>query len=204
MMKIFALTFVCLIFFSTTSISQIALEFEAGRNFANASPPSLAPTADWKTRSGYVGALLASFPLSTRLSVQTGLRFIQKGTKIDFVYDLTATHNYIEFPVYARFEAADFGSRLLVSGGPAFSFLANSYVQGSSPTYGTLSHNTNDQYKSYDVSLDGGFDLVNPIFDKLAFIISAKYSFGLIEIDKTGTNEESRDIRLTAGVAYCL
>jgi len=204
-MRIFSFAFACLIFVSTTTKSQYSIQLEAGTNLANAStPPDLSPSAIWKTRVGFVGDLLTSYSLSDEFSLQTGLRFIQKGTKVDFLYNLTMTHNYIEVPVYARFKVIDFGPQILVVGGPSFSFLTNSYTQGTSPIYGSLSHNTNEQYKSYDISLDAGVEFENPVTKNLSFIISAKYSFGFIEIDKTSANEQSRDLRLTLGFAYSL
>ena len=207
-MKSFIFIFTCLIVISTSANSQYSIEFEFGANLANSSKPPFPiedPSAIWTTGTGFVGGLSIDYSISNPFSVQTGIRFIQKGTKIDYSGNNNIiTHNYIEIPVYARFEIINFGSHLLLTGGPTYSLLTNSYIQTSSSIYGSMSHNTNEQYKPYDISFDAGLELENPISERVSFIVSTKYSFGFIKIDKISSYEESRDLRLTLGLAYLL
>jgi hypothetical protein len=185
--------------------SQYAIEFQGGTNIANLSNPGhLAQSATWTTRLGFVGEALTTFTISNDCNLQTGLRFIQKGTKANFDFiNSTVTINYVELPIYAQYQLGNFSPRLFIVAGPAFSYLTNAYMQGTSSIYGSYSHSSIEQFQSYDISLDAGLSLRNPISEHFSVVGSAMYSNGFVKIDKVpDSNEKTRDVRIAIGFAY--
>jgi len=197
--------FVLSVLISSVADSQYAIELQGGTNIANLSNPThLDPSATWTTRVGVVGEALTTFTVSDEWNLQTGLRFIQKGTKTHFsLINSTVTINYVELPIYAQYQLANFFPRIFIVGGPAFSYLTNAYMQGTSSIYGSYSHNSIQQFQSYDISLDAGLSIRNPISEHFSIVGSAMYSNGFVKIDKVpDSNEKTRDVRIAIGLAY--
>jgi hypothetical protein len=202
--------------------AQTVLEFQAGLNVASLSDPgNLAPTAVWNTRTGFIGAVSTNFGLSDEFSINSGLRFVQKGMKSEFFWPTegmirgTLTLNYLEVPVYIKFKIADLGTRLFVFGGPTFSYLLHSKQEANSDLHGDVSGGSDAgiKYKNYDASVDVGLSTQTPFSADLSILATAFYSYGLVKISDTisdgsgwsmatNTNEKTRDIRVMIGVAY--
>jgi hypothetical protein len=200
-----------LISMSLFSQSQTIIEIKGGTNIANLSDPgNLSPSAVWETRLGFVGDISASYEITPMVEIQTGFRFSQKGTKSESTmfttHDVhaTLTNNYIEIPVYLKYRIIDFTPQLFVMGGPAYSYLTSSRIESNDPVLGAVSFDSKSDYKTYDFSLDAGLGLRTPINDNLYFVSSAIYSFGLVKISKAPSNEKTRDIKLSVGLAYAI
>ena len=203
--------------------AQSVLEFQAGLNVASLSDPgNLASTAVWNTRTGFIGAVTTDFTLSDEFSINSGIRFVQKGMKSEFFYspDMirgTLTLNYLEVPVYLKFKIADLGTKLFVLGGPTFSYLLRSTWEANSDVNGEFSgySDAGIKYKNYDASVDVGLSTQTPFSAGLSILATAFYSYGVVKISDsisdgsggriaTNSNEKTRDIRVMIGVDYLL
>ncbi len=196
-----------LILISTAAESQYLIEFQGGTNLANLTK-NLNNGAAWKTRVGFVGSISTAFNILNSLDLQSGFRFIQKGTK--FVNTLytpndvhgTITYSYLEIPVYCKYKIIDHRSRLYLLGGPTYSFLTSARVESTDPIFGNNSIDLKSDLKQYDISLDLGLCFEEPINKQLFFVASAIYSYGLVTVGITPYNEQTRDVRLALGLGY--
>lgn len=191
--------------------AQTSIAFQGGLNVANLSDPgNLVPGAVWSTRLGFVGTVSIDLPLGSRVSISPGLRFVQKGTKSDWALwvtgrvQTTLTNNYLELPIYAKYSLLSTETRLSILLGPSLGYLLSSQTSGSTQYYGPFSHDVKEDYKRYDLSLDAGFEIQTPVNHTISLVGAATYSFGLVKISQKGSNEQTRDIRLTIGAAYSL
>ena len=192
--------------------AQESIEVQGGVNIANLSDPgNLVAGAVWKSRLGFTGGILANIVIGDRIFICPGLRFVQKGTKSEWSSAMTGdvkstvTNNYLELPVYLKYEVADFGSHLFLMGGPSFSYLLSSRSDGTWQLFdGNFSADTKEQYKSYDISFDLGLSAQTPLSDKVAIVATGLYSYGFVKIGTMGSNEQTRDIRVMIGVSYSL
>ena len=203
-MRIIIPFFILSVLIASVADSQYAIELQGGTNIANLSNPGhLDQSATWTTRVGFVGEALTTFKISDEWNLQTGLRFIQKGTKANYIFNSTVTINYVELPIYAQYQLTNFFPRIFVVAGPAFSYLTNAYTQGTSSIYGSYSNSSIEQFQSYDISFDAGLSLRNPITEHVSIVGSALYSNGFVKIDKIpDSNEKTRDVRIAIGLAY--
>jgi hypothetical protein len=208
------------VFLGVSVCAQTFIEFQAGVNMANLSnPDNLVAGADWHTRYGFVALASVSFPISSGLLISPGLRFVQKGTQFKWWSDFagnvegTLTNNYIELPIHLRYELSVIDSRLFVVGGPSLGYLIRSQtdatMQFSVPysaieTNEHLSSDSKKNYKSYDVSIDVGFMFQIPLTGSFAIIASVEYSLGLVKVSQYGSNEQTRDLRVTLGTSYSI
>ena len=202
---------ICILVVTSPGFAQRSISFHVGANIANLSNPgNLVSSATWYSRVGIVGGVSVTFPVSTNLAVEPGFRFVQKGTKSKWSYlskddvQSTLTNSYLELPVYLKYQLADFGSRLWVQGGPTISYLLSSWAKGTMSSFGEFSFDVIDDYRRYDASLDFGIVLDNPLSSDWELSLGALYSLGLVKINKSDSNEKTRDIRLMVGISYLL
>ena len=196
---------------SIYSQSQTIIEIQGGTNIANLSNPNnLGAGAVWKTRVGFVGGISTNFNLSDKLYLNPGVRFVQKGTKSEWTSVMTGdvkatlTNNYLELPIYAKYEFANIGSHLFMVGGPSFAYLLTSNMEGDMQLLGHSSVDSKADYKTYDITFDIGLSSKTIINEHFSFLASAMYSFGFIKVSKLGSDEATRDVKLLIGLSYDL
>lgn len=190
--------------------SQSVIEIQGGTNIANLSNPNnLIAGAVWKTRVGFIGGVSTVFNLSENVFINPGLRFVQKGTKSEWTSFMTGdvkatlTNNYLELPVYIKYEFANISSQLFAIGGPSFAYLLSSTMEGKTQFQGNSSTDSKNLYKTYDVTFDLGISLQSPINEKISLLASAMYSFGFVKVSKN-SDEGTRDVKLLVGLSYLL
>jgi hypothetical protein len=203
--------FILILLLSFSSQSQTFIEIQGGTNIANLSDPgNLVPGGVWKSRIGFVGGFATTFNLTDKLIINPGIRYVQKGTKSEWSSSFTGnvkgtlTNNYLELPIYIKYEFANIGSKLFAIGGPSFAYLINSTMEGDTQLFGSSSVDSKQDYKSYDITFDFGFSSSTKINKRISFLVSAMYSFGFIKISKLGSNEATRDVKILVGLSYIL
>jgi len=191
--------------------SQESFDLQGGLNIANLSDPgNLIEGGVWYSRLGFVTSASTNIYLTSGWFISPGFRFVQKGTKSEWSsvsigqVNATVTNTYLELPVYLQWEIVNFGSKLFVVGGPTYSYLLRSRMEGTSERYGYSSRDSKDDYKSYDASIDLGLSIRSPIADNIQFLATTFYSFGFIKISSRESNEQSRDVRLMIGISYSI
>lgn len=210
MKRIFWIT-LCLTAFVISTNAQRSVEVLGGINLANLSDPgNLVPGAVWKTRLGFGGGVLADFLLTDKLLFTSGVTYIQRGTKSEWwlpstgEVKATVTNSYLVVPVHIKYEILDFGSRVFVIGGSSIGYLLSSRTEGTFQLYGNTSADTKDDYKSYDVSLDLGLNTRIPLSEDIGFVVAGNYSYGIIKVGQKGSNEQTRDFRISVGASYSI
>ena len=188
---------------------QSTIEIQGGINIATFSDPgNLITGATWKTRIGFSGSVSTEFPVSANLLINPGLRFVQKGTKSQWYsvwtgnVDATITNNYLEVPVYLRYRLIGMTPEISLFGGPSMGYMVSSHTEGTMQLFGPVSSNTRADYKNIDLSFDIGVSAQNPVNEKLAIVAAVSYSLGLIRISQLGSNERTRDMRVTVGTIF--
>lgn len=208
-MRRFAVIAVATVFFALSSFGQVSLEVQGGLNIANLSDPgNLIAGGVWKSRPGFTGNVSIEAQLADRLTLCPGLRFVQKGTKSEWSSSMTGqataslTNNYLELPLYIKWQVADFSSKLFAIGGPSISYLLSSRMEGTTALYGSNSAGTKNQYKSYDASFDLGLSLQIRLNNVTSLLATGLYSYGFVKISTLGSNEQTRDVRFLIGGSY--
>jgi hypothetical protein len=210
-MKHLAHTLVTLILVFTSLQAQSSIDIQGGLNITKFSAPgNLVPGAVWTNRIGFVGGWALSFPLADELFLSPGLRFVDKGVKSqwsggDFMIgnvETNVTNAYLEVPIYLKYRFVDNGSQLFVIGGPAVGYLMRSRSDVTTDVLGSESFDTKGDYKSYDISIDFGLFCQIPVAKSLAIAATGAYSIGVVKISQMGSNERTRDVRVTVGVLY--
>jgi hypothetical protein len=205
-LMIVVLAALCITYFP--SVAQNAIEIQAGMNFANLSDPgNLAPDARWTTLYGFTASAFVDIGVAGKFSIFPGVRYIQKGTNSNvtgFTSNVHLTNTYYELPLYGKYELySDFCTVALVSG-PTFAYCGSSRTEGTARDTGYVSINSKSDYKDYNISWDLGVHTAISFSNQWSFVVSGMYSFGIIKIATGGSKEQTRDVLLTAGVAYTL
>lgn len=144
------------------------------------------------------------FPFDATWSIQTGAEYAVKGVKasdesVSPPVDIKLELKYIEVPVFLH-AMTDVSPSVKWYGeaGPVFSFKSACTASGSQGGV-TVSMNCSDigTFKSYDIGAAVGTGLEIPVNDQ-AFLIGARYNFGLVEITDQGSYK-SRNLQFLVG-----
>jgi hypothetical protein len=206
----YIIIFICL---SSCVYAQDAIEVQAGINFANLSDPgNLDPHARWTTLYGLSGSCAVILHLGGNLFLSPGVRFIQKGTQVDWspssnIKDVSTTMSYLEVPIYVQYRFIDAPIQVSVLGGPTVSYLLRSKTEGTNQNvYG--SYDSKDEYKSMNAAFDLGLRAAVPLNEQFSLVASAIYSYGLIKISNPDyiidSKEMTRDFIVLVGISYSL
>jgi len=192
-----------------SAFGQVSIECQGGLNFANLSDPgNLIEGAVWSTHVGGVGEALVNIPLTDRLFLSSGLRYVQKGTESNWSsgmtgkVEATVRNSYLELPLHLKYAVLDVGPRLFILGGPSVGYLMNSRTEATVQLYGSTSSDTKEEYKSYDVTLDIGLELAIPVISSWSVVAAGSYSFGIVKVQNMESHAQTRDVGLTLGVQY--
>ncbi len=153
---------------------------------------------------GYAFGGFVRFPFDATWSIQTGAEYSVKGVKasdetVSPPVDIKLELKYIEVPVFLR-AMTDMSPQVKWYGeaGPMFSFKTACTTSGTQGGV-TVSMNCSDvgTFKSYDVGLAVGTGLEIPVNEQ-AFLIGARYNFGLVEVTDQGSYK-SRNLQFLVG-----
>lgn len=205
---------VMILFLAKPVFAQPLVGFQMGLNLANLVGDE--QNADTKARLGLAPYLSFDFPINNILIIETGISYSMQGmnrTKIEktpesvFTTDTKYQLDYVVVPVYVMENFEDFYAKL----GPYGAYALNTVEKWKmientagiiTNTSGTNSEFPN-QIKLYDLGLSMGFGYIH-YFDNrrhrrtryrrrrttTVLQVDLKYNFGLITLDKTGTNSD--------------
>jgi hypothetical protein len=193
--------YILLLYFLSLSVfAQEGIEIQGGINIANLSDPgNLTPDVKWKSRTGFSFSVSTTIPFSKKIFLNSGLRYIQKGTNAELSPYTTniLTNTYLELPIYLKYSLSNMSTKFFIIGGPTISYLLASQISQDS---GGGSFDTKEDYKSYNVSLDIGISTQNRLNQNTLLITTILYSHGLVKINALGSKEQTRDIIMMIGI----
>lgn len=219
---------------STSSVNEPPMRarvgIKGGLNLSNISNYNNGSTDNNKTLAGWNAGVIVDLPLAPILSLQPGVFYTTKGTKIeggskgsvtDPYYKYTTNPSYIEVPVnfVAKLPLGDYTNKFFVGAGPYAAFgvagknkwttnVGGAESSGSSTIKwdDDTPFNSGDPNQGYDKlkRFDWGLNFLTG-FELNDFIISAQYGLGFNKI-YSGTddqrNDKSKNRVFTASVGW--
>lgn len=174
---------------SAVSKAQTNVGFTLGGTYSNVTAKSSGISISFKSKAGITAGLFADVSLSSNLSFQPALNFVQKGFKLE-QDDVKAvvTYNYLELPLNILYRTQkDYG--FFVGAGPSIAYGLSGKEKYSD------SQNSEDT----KVKFGSGDDEVKPLefgVNALAgykfgngFLFSVSYNLGLSNIQNGNSNE---------------
>ena len=184
--------------------SQISIRWglDAGMNFGNQTNTFFG-NDDKASRVGFVVGGLGEIRIADFLYVQVEPRYIQKGAKQvnHFVFTSNAgigteednllKLGYLEVPALLKARFGDGNLKPFVFAGPNIGFLLSASVEsdGYSAHHQQLFTHIVDiknQYKSLDIALDLGAGAEYQVSPAVSFLLDARYSYGLSDLNNVG------------------
>ena len=146
-------------------------------------------------------------PLSERIRLAPGLRYVQKGNRRSdrFVYPIQyqIVQNYLALPVALRM--TPFRSRsIALSIGPEVGFLVSAHSAHRAGPFIGSSDDIRDDLENIDVALDVGAEYAFPI-ENHEGLVRFRYSHGLTDVAKEGhwvTGFSTRGLEWTLGLRW--
>ncbi|MES2733304.1 MAG: porin family protein [Bacteroidota bacterium] len=168
--------------------------------------------ASKQARQGFHAGVYASIPLTAHFTLEPGVQYSQKGTRLlgNFTSEaldllnvkatVTNQASYLDVPVMAKFYLA---KGLHFYGGPQVSFLLSNQVNTKASVLGFSLLNRNfdvtDNFRRVDLALVGG---VGYRFDN-GFNLNVGYDYGLNTLDQRGNiNTYNRVIKASVGFEF--
>jgi hypothetical protein len=187
MKKLLILT-VCAASLAFTSSAKIGIAPVAGLNLANLAGEG----ADGNMKIGVHVGVLKDFSISDKFSIQPGLLFSTKGTKMKFdlgplgEQEFNYTLTYLEIPINAvyRFGGEDGG--FMLHGGPYLGYLLGAKLDETSGTDGM-------KKMDFGINVGAGYQLPMGLFFR------AQYGLGLASIYEDGESVTNRVIGISVG-----
>ncbi len=189
--------------FLLNGFSQVRLGIESGLNFSRAKINSMNGDENTGTRSGMLLGGFFEFNTSDHFSIQSGIRYIQRGSTSDnTVVKITQQVNYVEFPVtcnviinfnkYKPFLAAGFYLSYHVFAKQKQSYMIGDYYE----------YDVGDFYKSSDIGyiIGGGLNYeISKTFDLFGAFY---YSGGIKNVLEDGIQASAMNTgyQLSAGI----
>jgi hypothetical protein len=187
-MKNLIVTLVCVIL-SGAAFSQVTVGAKAGINISNLSISGGNTTISYSSKVGLNAGGFAEFMIGENFAVQPELTYSEMGAKGS---DGQLNINYLQLPVLAKYYFTGFA----VYAGPQVGFLLSAKAKA-----GSVTTDFKDQVNSTDfdgvVGAEYNFDP--------GIVVSARYIFGLSNIDKTASSGESTKIngfQITLGYKF--
>jgi hypothetical protein len=175
------------ILISHNCFSQVKFGIEGGLNFSNANVSSINGDEKTDIRTGMILGGFFEFNTSDNLSIQPGIRYIQRGSTYDNgVVKLTQQVNYIEFPVTCNLIIDIKKFKPFVSGGfyigyHVFAMQKQNYSAGDYYEY-----DVGDFYKSSDIGYIIGGGLNYEVSRLFTMFVTANYSGGMKNVMEDG------------------
>lgn len=216
MKRIYKLTLVALIAFSSTSLfaqSPVKFGIDAGVNLSNASVGD-SDGVDKKAKVGFQVGVVAEYEFAQDFFIQSGLSFTNKGTKLEEKnsagkVSLSIHQAYLQLPVYAAYKLEVTPTmKIVFNAGPYFAF----GVGGKSKLSGSITDEDFGYFEGsgkvdtfgdkgilnrFDFGLGGG---VGAEFGQI--FVGLKYELGLSDIGKEDLSYKNRSASLTVGYRF--
>jgi hypothetical protein len=168
--------------------------------------------ANKQTRQGFHAGVYASIPLSEQFTLEPGLQYAQKGTRLQGTFSsqalellnvsttVTSQAAYLDVPVLARFYVT---KGFNIYAGPQVSFLLSNKINTHASLLGfsvlNRDFNVSNGMRSLDVALVGG---VGYRFEN-GFNLGVGYDYGLNTIDQRGNfNTYNRVVKASIGFEF--
>lgn len=180
-----------------TAQNAVTLGLQGGHNNAKARHLNVGTTSK---RSGIVaGGFVEIIPPNSLISYQVEFHYLQKGAYIKGdTSRVRFKFNYLEIPLLLRSTARNDGIKPFVFAGPKIGILLSA-IANIKTTSLSESRDLKKDTKPIDFSLDMGIGF-EYAFGQTCFFGAARYSLGLVDIDKSSRGEwYSRDFQITAG-----
>ncbi len=173
-----------------------------GLNFSYASGSTNTPGA---TRNGVSLSVSTEAPLGDNFFLCPELGYVQRGVEAQ-VFSFMGFNlrgdvklDYLEVPLIVKKKfimSKDF--RLFVSLGPSVGVTLDREVE----LLGTVTIDESDRFRWYDATMMGGFGFEKGLTDGTSIIGTLRYTYGLIDIDKSTDSYKTRGIQLLIGVRF--
>ena len=183
--------------FPTPARSRVQLGFELGANVSTLRYEHLAPyppTLYWDPgwRTSLTAGVSLELPLRRRVSVLTGLRYVQMGNRVQvrdpmpppLTAEFRIAQHYLAVPVLLA--ARPFPSqRIFLAGGPEGALLISgrSFVDYTSPALGSTSSSITQDLRRTNLSLNAQAGVEFPAGKHLG-MATLRQSYGLVEVQK--------------------
>lgn len=183
---------------------------EVGVNFSKWG--SDADDSDYKT--GLLAGAFVTYSIQNTYGFSAKVLFSQKGAAYTLSApgddtDVKAQLNYIEIPITARvFFNREGTIRPNVFLGPSFGFLTGAKVKvedGDYENYEDIDDNIDsykDVYNTFDLGIAAGLGLNIKVGEEMYFIIDARYTYGLTDIAKGGSDVNNQAVAVSAGLSF--
>ena len=176
-------------FADESTLGKFAFGIEAGADFGNASSATQVSSG---TRTGYAAGVSVDAGISSILSVQPELLFVQDGAEVSDSKGVRIRTSFqnIRVPVMLKARLGQWKFAPYVFAGPVANFHIGSSVETVLPNT-----STNVKLKNWDFGVAGGIGL-----DFGPFFANARYDMGLTNLDDSGADLKSRGILVMAGL----
>ena len=146
-----------------------------------------------KSRAGLDLGLVFGIPVTSSLTIQPELHFLQKGYKLEDLSDETiSTLNYIEMPVTLKLNFGENTTNVFVQFGPSIGYMIDGSLK-----YGDIKEDiVSSDYERLEL---GGLLSAGVRLGKLA--VDARYLFGITGTIKDGSDRNIYNRGLGAGVS---
>ena len=188
----FYLLFAFILFFSAAKSQESQTRFgvTAGLSIANWNIKASGMSIGTQSVTGFTGGVLAFMPLSSNISLQTGLNYVQKGTKVDDQGGdiTTAKLNYIELPLNIVYNHEGFHIGAGPSVAMGLSGTMKSTSQGTTETSDVTFGSGDNDVARFDIgaNLTAGYVLPS------GFMLSANYNFGLSNLQPGTSSSDGK------------
>jgi hypothetical protein len=166
---------------------------------ANTSGDGDSTTLDWQLRGVFGG--FVTWRATSWIDLQPEMLYVMKGgTREEFGISSKLLLDYLEVPILARFSRGSRGTRSwYVVAGPSFGYALRARTRAD---FGNATEEIDiiDDVERFELALIGGGGLE---FNR--FLIDARYTLGLSDIDKLGaenTKMMNRAVSVTAGFKF--
>jgi hypothetical protein len=193
--------YLLLLLLSCTAISwsqETRFGITGGLSIASWTAKASGVSINSQSTTGFTGGVIVFAPLSTNVTIQTGLNFVQKGAKTDDQGDNeTIKLNYIELPVNFVYTHEGF-----------FGGVGPTIAMGLSGTDKTTSQGvtekadihfgsgTDDDLKRFDI----GANVTAGYMVPAGFMISLNYNFGLSNLVPGGNSSDGKLLNRYFGI----
>ena len=170
--------------------NQTRFGVTAGLSIANWTIKSSGISINTQSVTGFTGGVIAFMPLSTNISLQTGLNYVQKGTKVDDQGGNIeiAKLNYIELPLNFVYTHEGFNIGVGPTIAMGLSGTEKSTSQGVTETHDVTFGSGTDDVSRFDIgaNLTAAYVLPN------GFMLSANYNIGLSNLQPGGNSSDGK------------
>jgi hypothetical protein len=173
---------------------------EVGINF---SKHGMDAKDDTDYKSGLLAGAFLTYSIRDTYGFTLKVLYSQKGASAEVGDETVKTQlNYIEIPILARIFFNREGTvRPNVFLGPSLGFLTGAKGKSGSEDYEDFD-NYKDIYNTFDLGLSAGLGLNIKVGGEMYFIVDARYTYGLTDISKGGSDVNNQAVAISAGLSF--